>query len=104
MELRHVLVIGEGGRGAGRTIVDAAIVKEFEAEEATAERGRGVGDAAGLLHVLTKIGRGGEGDEEAGGGEFFAKTEHGIDVALAREADEEDMGKGIHGGSHLLFC
>lgn len=80
--------------------MDAAIVKEFKAEEATAERGRGVRDAASLLHVLAEISSGGEGDEKAGGSEYFSKTEHGIYVALAREADEEDMRKGIHGGGH----
>lgn len=96
------MVEGEGGGRSG--VFDATVVEEFEAEEATAKRGWGVGDAAGILHLAAKVGRGRKRDEETGGGEFFAEAKHGVYVSLARKADEEDMGEGIHGGSHLLLC
>ena len=95
------MVEGDGDGGA-ESIISTAIIEEFEAEEATAERGWGVRDVAGVLHVTAKFGRRGERDEEARGGQFFAEAEHGVYVALARKTDEEDMGEGIHGGSHLL--
>lgn len=97
MELRHVLVEGEG-----RGRVGAAVVEELEPEDASAKRDWAVRYAAGFFHVAADEGSGGEGDEEAGGGEFFAEAEHRVDVALAGEADEEDMGERIH-GSHFSY-
>ena len=96
MELHHVFVVGECRGGVG-----SAVVEEFEAEEAIAEGCRVVRDAPSVLHLGPELDGGGEGNEEARGGEFLAEAEHGVDMALAGEADEEDMGEtgfGTHFG------
>jgi hypothetical protein len=59
------------------------------------------GHAVLLLELLeARVRDGGEGDEEAAGGEAPTEDEDGVDVPLQRQGDEEDVGRRRrrHGG------